>query len=56
MLKHKCENIILQQSKFKTVNIFDFDIVWCSVIEGNVGVSKFIVLIHDFAFKSTIFL
>lgn len=27
MLKHKCENIILQQSKFKTVNIFDFDIV-----------------------------
>ena len=36
MLKHKCIHSILQQNKFNTINIFDYDIVKCSAIEGNV--------------------
>ena len=27
---------ILQWNKFNTINIFDFDIVWCSIIKANV--------------------
>ena len=34
MLKHKYIHSIVPQNKFNT-NIFGFDIVWCSVIEGN---------------------
>ena len=53
--KHKYINSILQQNKFNTINIFGFDIVWCSIIEGNVVFSKSVVVIDAFTFKPTIF-
>ena len=43
MLKHKYIHSILKQNKFNTINIFGFDIVWCSFIEENVAFSKFFV-------------
>ena len=53
--KHKYINSILQQNKFNTINFFGFDIVWCSIIEGNVVFSKTVVVIDAFTFKPTIF-
>ena len=41
MLKYKYIHNILQQNKFKIINIFGFDIVWCSAIERNVVFSKY---------------
>ena len=41
MLKYKYIHSILQQNTFSTINIFRFDIVECSVIEGNVVFSKY---------------
>ena len=53
MLKHI--HSILQQNKFNTINIFSFDRARCSVIEGNGVFSNFVVVIHDFTFKPSLF-